>query len=286
MRQAQDPMSRVRCIIVQTMLIILQEAAKAGGKVLLDYFEKGVAASEKTSHHNLVTEADLASEKIICSTLLEAMTAAGYKKEEIGFIGEEKLRVSGKYTFAIDPLDGTNNFASGFDYFCVSIALFQDQNLLASVVYDPIRQEFYLAEKGKGASKTSKHSTRKLSVSDQDLKHTLLAVYFNPDPEIRAQQLTIYNKLYPKFRMIRANGSIALDRCKLAENIFGAVITSGGWIWDHAAAHLIVQESGGSTINWQGKKINFDLEKPSKQYPCITTHPKNMAKILKKFPNP
>jgi myo-inositol-1(or 4)-monophosphatase len=265
------------------MLTILQKAAEAGGKILLEYFEKGIAASEKTSQHNLVTEADFASEKIIYSTLLEAMTTAGYKKEEIGFIGEEKLRVSGKYTFAVDPLDGTNNFASGFDYFCVSIALFQNQDLLAGVVYDPIRQEFYLAEKGKGASKVSKHSTTKLSVSDQNLKHTPLAVFITPDPKIRAQQFKIYNKLYPKFRMIRANGSVALDQCKFTENIFGAVITGGGWIWDHAAAHLIVKESGGTSVDWHGKEVRLDPNQPDQQYPCITAHPKNLPKILEEF---
>ena len=265
------------------MVKVLQKAAEAGGKVLLEYFAKGITASEKTSQHDLVTKADFASERIICSTLLNSMIAAGYQKEEIGFIAEEKLKVTGKYTFAVDPLDGTNNFASGFDYFCVSIALFKDRDLLAGVVYDPIRQDFYLAEKGKGAHKISRRGKTKLSLSDQDLKHTILVVFINPDPKIRTKELVIYDKLYPQFRTIRSNGAVALDQAKLAENIFGAVIAGGGWIWDHAAAHLIVKESGGTSVSWQGKEIHLDPNQPNQQYPCITAHPKNLPKILEGF---
>src|SRR3989338_1819234 len=101
------------------MIDLLQKAAREAGEVLMKYFNQGVKANYKTSHKNIVTEADLTSQKIIYNSIISGMLRKGYKKNDIGFIGEENLNISGKHKFIIDPVDGTSNFASSYGYFCI-----------------------------------------------------------------------------------------------------------------------------------------------------------------------
>jgi len=105
------------------MLDILELAARAAGEIILSYFHKESHITRKTSHQNLVTEADTSSQAIIKKIITDSLEKRGMSENEIGFIGEENLKTVGtKHSFIIDPLDGTNNFASGLDYFCISIA--------------------------------------------------------------------------------------------------------------------------------------------------------------------
>lgn len=265
------------------MINILQKTAKEAGEVLLRYFKKGVSVSYKTSHQNLLTEADIASQKIIQSSLLKSMAAKGFKKEEIGFIGEENLNIKGKHLFIIDPLDGTTNFASGLPYFAVSIAYIKDKNILAGVVYNPVKDEYFIAEKGQNAYKIKDKKRQKLSLKYTRLADCLVATHISSDRNLQKKQFAACQKLLPSVRQIRMMGAGVLDVCYTADNIFKLYINSHTFVWDIAAAQLIIKESGGTVVDWKGKEIDLHLKDPPKTYQIIACHPKSLPKVLKYF---
>lgn len=266
------------------MIDILQKAAHEAGKVLLRYYQKSFSTTIKTSHQDIVTDADLESQKIIYQTIIKEMTAKGYPKEEIGFIGEEKLKRKGKYLFIIDPLDGTNNFAAGFEYFGVSIACVVDKQIVAAIIHFPVHHLSYIAEKGKGAFKLENGQRKKMNTGYQPLDQSLAATHISIRESLRKNHFQILEDLSPHVRAVRILGSIVLSLGLLCENSLHFYFESNAYIWDIAAAKLIVEESGGIMIDWKGKKINFDFKSPDKFYQVIICHPKMLEKVRKFFP--
>lgn len=265
------------------MINLLQKAAREAGEVLEKYFYQGVSASYKTSHKNLVTQADLESQQIIYKTLMTEMLKKGFKKNEIGFIGEENLNVQGKHKFIIDPIDGTSNFASGYTYACISIGYAENYQIKSGVIFNPLSDELYSAEIKKGSYKICGNKKIRLELKEKELKNSLVAVIFNKEEKLFSQEIDVYKKIFPHVRGIRINSSTALDLCKLAENIFPININGHSSIWDIAAANLIVSESGGQLYDWKGKKIFIDAKNPLKEYQFIACHPKLLQEILKFF---
>src|SRR5438874_2059403 len=124
------------------MLDVLETAAREAGDVLLSFFRKELVIKAKSSHHSVVTDADIASQTLIKESLLAGAIKQGLTESQIGFIGEEEgMNTQAEYTFIIDPLDGTNNFASGLDIFGVTIALAVNREVTYGVLYLPTRHE-------------------------------------------------------------------------------------------------------------------------------------------------
>ena len=122
------------------------KAAKEAGKIILLYYSKNIDAITKKNTYDLVTEADLASENKIISIIKKKFPDHSLLTEESG----EEIQKS-DYCWIIDPLDGTNNFYHKFPVFCVSIALYKKEKPLIGVVFDPLKNELFYAEKSKGA---------------------------------------------------------------------------------------------------------------------------------------
>lgn len=265
------------------MLNVLQTAARKAGKVLLDYFQKEVKTAYKASHQSLLTEADLAAQKVIYDSLLKSMIKKGYKNKDLGFIGEENLNIEGRHRFIIDPLDGTTNFASGINYFCVSIAYVKSGLITAGVVFDPNLDIFYLAQKGKGAQKKTPNKSQRLKVRKTSLRNCLVAYHLTSKADVRDKHIKALAKLFPHVRQMRVMGSATLDTCHVADNVFGGYINSNCYIWDIAAANLVVEEAGGAVVDFKGKEVNYDFKKPGKSYQTIASHHRNLAQILSYF---
>ncbi|MCK5282364.1 MAG: inositol monophosphatase [Nanoarchaeota archaeon] len=236
-------------------LDIAIEAAKAAGRIHLKYFDTDLKIKTKQGEsHNRVTIADTESEKKIVSMI---------KKHFPGhnFLGEENKyeKTDSEFTWIIDPLDGTNNYSHSFPIFCVSIALAKKGEIILGIVYDPLRNELFTAEKGKGAYLNNK----RIKVTDNtDLKECILITGFYYD---RGERLirtledirTFFSKL---ILGMRRTGSAALDLCYVAS---GRV--DGFWEfllnpWDFAAGKLIIEEAGGKATDKGGNKL---LIKPS-----------------------
>lgn len=266
------------------MIDILQKTAREAGDILLRYFEKGFKTSYKGSHKNLLTEADLASQTYISESITTALTEKGIKKDQIGFIGEERMNVAGTHKFIIDPLDGTNNFASGFEYFNVTIAYMKNGVVLSGVVYNPINQALYFAERSKGAFKTiGGKKAKRLNMDFLPLESLLIAGILHGNTDAYRKELVVSQRIFPYVRGIRITHSTALDLANMASNVFGVSYSAMCSIWDIAAGRLIVEESGGVFVDWMGDNFTYDTRNPTKYYDYLACHPKLLTKILPFF---
>lgn len=244
------------------MLSILKEAAIEAGAVLKKHFHKNEPSYAKGSDYNIVTPADKESQQIIIDSISKNAINKGLKR--IGFICEENFESKGEYTFIVDPLDGTGNYAVGVDYFCVSLAVMFEGKILASVVYDVMGNDFYWAVKGEGAHKnnTVLHFNNSPAPS---LRQTLVVSTFPSEITARIESLQSFMKVLPLFRSFRVYGALALDMCRTV-NTKTMVLSFGPYIWDIAAASLFVEEARGKVLTWNGSPLDFDLQNSQKHY--------------------
>lgn len=261
------------------MIDILEKAAREAGEILINLQQTGFSTSQKTSHQNLVTSADIASQKSIQESITLALLKKGYKEDEIGFIGEENLDRPRTHTFVIDPIDGTTNFASRIDFFGISIAYFYKNKLSAGLIYDPIRKIIYSAIKDKGTFKNGK----KLEMKYSQLEDCICATYISSYPQFREKQFPILKKIIGNVRGIRIMGSSVLHNGMLAENKINFHFEQHTYIWDLAAAKLLIAESGGIVTDLNGKIIELNLKMPNEPFPFLACHPKLLPKVLPFF---
>lgn len=232
--------------------VAVNTAAKAGEwiKSKLGSYEQ---LQLKTSAQDLVTEVDKGAEQLIRRLITTYFPDHAILGEEGVAPGAEASKEAiermkdEEYLWIIDPIDGTTNFVHGFPFFCVSIALAHRGELIAGVIYDPLRDELFVGEKGKGAYVKG----RQLRVSrEQQLSHSLLASGFPPGESEENRQRLV--EIVPKVRNLRTTGSAALHLAYVA-----AGRISGFWehnlnVWDLAAGILLVQEAGGRVTDMQG----------------------------------
>jgi len=210
----------------------------------------------KVSSSDLVTEVDKGSEKLIRNLIMTHFPDhefLGEESSEPGLTGSEAAlkEVQGaEYVWIVDPIDGTTNFVHGFPYFCVSIALAHRGEVIVGVVYDPIRDEMFVAEKGKGAYLKG----RQMHVSGElELAQSLMATGFpvNRETTLPANMAGL-NALAPKVRNIRSNGSAALHLAYVAAGRLTGFWEIGLHPWDIAAGSLLVKEAGGTVTDTEG----------------------------------
>lgn len=265
------------------MLDILEAAAREGGAVLNKYFRKIYYTSHKDTPRNIVTQADIESQQVICDTIVDLMVKKGHKKSDIGFIGEENLHSVKKHTFIIDPLDGTTNFSVGIPLFCIPIAYVNNGKTEASIVYSPIDDIMYIAKRGKGAYKKTNSQEEKLECIYKPIDKVVASAHLSAHPDNKEKMLKIVGQLQTATLGIRHIGVVALEQCWFAENILGIVINSRNYIWDTAATQLIIKESGGTLVDFKGAEMTYDFSNPMKTYNSLAVHPKNLPSILKYF---
>lgn len=263
------------------MINILKSAAIEAGTILLNYYKKNLTLNYKTSHKDFYTIADVESQKIIKETLVKLLVKKGVKESEIGFIGEENLNVDAnkEHLFVIDPLDGTTNFNSGFDFFAVSIAYFHKGVLSAGLIYRPTTKDLYYAQKGQGAFKNNKP----LKIIEKPLNQCLLDGVISSRPNKYPQLFNSFENIFPHISGFRSIFCMTLSNCLLSENIFNIVINGHTFVWDVSAAKLILEESGGIMVDFKGNPVNLNIKDPKQDYQTISCHPKLKNEILRFF---
>ena len=226
------------------MLNFAIRVAKDAGRLLRDRVGTRIDIDHKGSI-NIVTDVDLASERLIREAI-----STYYPRHEV--LGEEGgLAESGsEYRWIVDPLDGTTNYAHGYPIFCVSIALECKGEIVLGVVYDPMRDELFTAERGGGAALNN----RPIHVSKTaELMQGLLSTGFPYD--IKTSKLTNLDH-WANFAMnaqaLRRDGAAALDLCYVACGRFDGFWELNLSPWDTAAGALIVTEGGGRVTNFSG----------------------------------
>jgi len=220
------------------MLNIAIRAARNAGDLIQRSSENvGQLTINRKSQNDFVTEVDRMAEQEIIQVIKHAYPDHAILAEESG---EHK---GNDYTWVIDPLDGTTNFLHGYPQYAVSIALKHKGKTEVGVVYDPLRDELFTAEKGGGATLNN----RRIRVSKQtDLSTALIGTGFPfKYPQHLDAYLGMFKTLTPKTAGIRRAGSAALDLAYLAAGRLDGFWEIGLKEWDMAAGILLVQEAGG-----------------------------------------
>ena len=232
--------------------------AEEAGARLREFLAAGVATEYK-GDVDLVTVADRTVEKLIRQRLGEAFP-------EHGIYGEEgtRERMGGEFRWYVDPLDGTTNFAHGFPQFCVSLGLEQrsaedeagqDGTLLAAVIYDPMRDELYVAERGRGA----RLNGRPMRVSlVAELAEALVGTGFPSHKRHLSPNVHFYHEFTLRSHGVRRAGSAALDLAYVAAGRMDAFWEFNLNPWDTAAGILLVEEAGGRVTDFSGGKYKLD----------------------------
>ena len=226
-------------------------AAKEAGEILRNLFGNLKSISKK-GEIDLVTEADLASEKAVIDAITKDFPNDMILAEESGEQGEKSERL-----WIIDPLDGTTNFAHSFPFFAISIGLQVKDEIVAGVVYNPVMDEFFEAEKGKGAFLNQ----QSIKVSDKtELKESLVGTgfpyYTYDNPDVVLEYL---KKMIVHVQGIRRPGAAAIDLCYVASGRLDGFWEQDLNPWDTAAGSLIVKEAGGVLSDFTGKPFSpFD----------------------------
>ena len=221
-------------------------AAQAGGQILRGYFRKldPSTISEK-SKNDLVSEADRASEAAIQGELHRRFPDYGFLGEESGATGPVDQRV-----WIADPLDGTLNFIQGFPHWCVSVALWDPEGPLVGCIYDPLREDLFLAVRGEGATWNGvPMTTSKQPALDGAFLATGFAYQLGERFHSFSAALT---PIFYRAKGIRRAGSAALDLAHTACGIYDGFFEMGLKKWDFAAGVLLVREAGGVISDWQG----------------------------------
>ncbi len=226
------------------LLITAIQAALEAGELLQKGFGTSFEIGFKPGKYNLVTEYDKASEQLIFSCLLDRFP-------NHGFIGEEQGKTRhGDVMWIVDPLDGTVNFAHGVPVFCVSIAAAVENEIVISCIYQPMSDELFWAEKGKGAFLNGKqlHVTKQNSL-DAGLLATGFPYNVNEDP---LHCIETFTKLLRQGVHFRRMGSAAMDLASVASGRFDAYFEVSLQPWDYAGGKLLVEEAGGAVTQYDG----------------------------------
>jgi myo-inositol-1(or 4)-monophosphatase len=231
------------------LLELAVEAARFSGGLLAERAAAGAeqAVSSKSTPTDLVSDADLASERAIRELLRE-------RRPEDGFVGEEGGSEEGSsgLRWVVDPLDGTVNFLFAIPQWSVSVAVRDAQGVLAGAVYDPNRDELFSALRGGGAHRVrgsgeplalSLHPQR-AHLGDEDVSTAMLATGLSYDSRVRAAQARVLQRVIPRVRDIRRFGSAALDLCWTAMGRYDAYFERCVKQWDVAAGALVCVEAG------------------------------------------
>jgi myo-inositol-1(or 4)-monophosphatase len=223
------------------------EIARESGALVANYHQRHIPFELK-GEFDLVTEADRASEKLIVERLRSHFPAHAIVAEEGG--GHES---ASQYRWFIDPLDGTTNFAHAFPMFCISMGLERAGELIAGVVYDPIRGELFTAERGAGAFLNHHriHVSATATVSD-----SLASTGFPSRKRHHNINIHFYYQLAMASHGVRRTGSAALDLAFVAAGRLDFFWEFGLKPWDMAAGALLVEEAGGRTGDMKGAPLS------------------------------
>ena len=217
-------------------LNLMIKASEKASKILIrDFGEVEKLQVSLKGPNNFVTNADRKVEKIIIEELEKSKKNFSILTEESGFIKNKD-----KDNFwIIDPIDGTTNFLNGVPHFCISIALLFEKEIIAGVIYDPIKDEIFYAEKNGGSFLNNKS----IRVSKKnDISGCLYGVNFR--------------KNLPENLIIRNTGSAALDLAYVSCGRFDGCLQKNVNLWDIAAGTVLIKEAGGIVDNFEFKEFN------------------------------
>ena len=227
---------------------MLEPVIRQAGVILLSYYGKELRRQEKKDH-GFVTEADRASEDYLINKLAKILPEASFFAEESGQSGDSD------YCWVIDPLDGTTNFAHKLPYFCIAVALTYKGKPDIAIIYQPLTNELFFAEQGKGAFLNGE----KIEISlPKHFNNSLIAMGLPYQSRKRSQLLHKAEQIAQQAYGVRHFGAIALDLAYVAcGRLDGLFFTYLAW-WDVAAGMLLITQAGGVITDFSGQLLSKD----------------------------
>ena len=232
----------------RTALDVALEATAAAGEIIRNGWNSDRQITFK-GRADIVTDIDLAAEK----AMLEILTGAF---PDFGILSEESPPVAGAspYRWVVDPLDGTRNYAQSIPHFCTIVALAEGDDILAGVVYDPVREETFTAAAGQGAFLNG----QSIAVSQStELSRSLLSCDLGYVDEKAALALDLLRSIWPGLYSVRLMGSAGLGVAYAAAGRVDLFFHHSLSPWDIAAGLILAQEAGGLVVDRRGAKANL-----------------------------
>ena len=232
----------------RTALDVALEATAAAGEIIRNGWHSDRQITFK-GRADIVTDIDLAAEK----AMLEILTGAF---PDFGILSEESPPVTGNspYRWVVDPLDGTRNYAQSIPHFCTIVALAEGDDILAGVVYDPVREETFTAAAGQGAFLNG----QPIAVSPTaELSRSLLSCDLGYVDEKAALAIDLLRSLWPGLYSVRLMGSAGLGVAYAAAGRVDLFFHHSLSPWDIAAGLILAQEAGAQVVDRQGAKANL-----------------------------
>jgi len=249
---------------------LMRRVTEEAGRIALSYFSRDIAVWDK-SPNNPVSEADIAVDTFLRTTLMQNRTGYGWLSEETE---DQPERLRCGRLWIVDPIDGTRAFLAGGDDWGISIALVQDCKPILAAFYAPVKEAFYFAQRGQGVTKNGE----KISVSHQsDLNKARMM----GDPKAFKTD-KYWPKPWPATMFSEQANSIALRICQIADGQFDCCVTLRPKNdWDVAAADLILEEAGGLLTNGRGNKLVFNRERPLHDH-IVASCPELIAPVMER----
>lgn len=234
---------------------IAQAAALAAGKVAREAFleadQDALATRQKAGYFDIVTAADKAAEAAACKTIWSRWPASRILGEESGWQGE------GDTVWIIDPIDGTSNFASGLPFFCVSIAAYHRGQPVCGIVFDPMRDELFMAHENRLTLNGETVTPVARGLHDRDVEVLTNAPYEGGRPGLAA--LEAYASLVDSFRAVRRLGSCALHLAYVAVGRVAVCYESKFNAWDIAAGLQLIEAGAGEIAAYDNEGLAVEV---------------------------
>ncbi|MFO7593362.1 MAG: inositol monophosphatase family protein [Pseudomonadota bacterium] len=231
--------------MLTTIEKLVREAAE---RELMPRFNRTTYAIKRDG--SIVTEADTATQQYLQQALARHFERIAFLGEEMSVSEQEALlRRADSGLWILDPLDGTSNFAAGIPYFCISLALIRHGEVALGLIYDPLHDECFAAEKGKGATLNGRPLRTPTGLPP--LERGIGLVDFKRLQPALAKRLACN----PPYTSQRSFGSGALDWCMIASGRCQVYLHGGQKLWDYAAGQLILSEAGGRASGLDGEGV-------------------------------
>lgn len=223
-----------------------EKAAEEAAIIIRNFTTKTSLNVKLKGKNDLVTDADIASEKKI----IEVISSAFPDDEILAEESQQKNSLPDGRIWIIDPIDGTTNFAHGFPVYCISIALWEEKSAKVGLVFEVANNELFTAVKGEGAFLNGNEITVS---SNADSSSSLIGTGFPYNNlNLVDNYLVLFKRMMSKTHGVRRPGSAAWDLCNVACGRLEGFYEYGLSAWDVAAATLIIEEAGGKITDWEG----------------------------------
>ncbi len=229
----------------------IKSVLKEASRIASEKFGKVVGSIKTSDNNQVLTEADLEIGSLIIGRIKETFPEHNIIDEEAGAIDNKS-----DFTWVIDPIDGTSNFANGLPNYGIMLGVQKEDIPLAGGIVLPFFKEVYTAEKGNGSFC---NGSRIHVTSEQKLSNCLVAYQIDghqENPERTQEECRFLPELILNIRNLRGSGSV-FDPCMVASGKYGAILNQTSKIWDNIAQQIIIEEAGGIYTDFYGKPIDY-----------------------------